>query len=484
MKKIRLIVLLLAGTIPAFGAQGTFTLEDYMLQVKAQGPDFKSTQASAEGLEKQSHQMDLTYSPQLVASYNHLDDQAQQSNVMSPSRTMSDSAGISLIDKLPFGPSVAVGYSFNNINLAYPSVVSDSSFGSLLSLSSYYQLSPVVSLSVPLFKDFSGTQTRAGVHKVQYQLESASKGAAFMREQTLFNAKTAYWNLVLARERIKIQQDTLDRTQKIWNWTKLRVKRNLADPTDALPAEAAVRVAELNLQASKESERSARLEFNRYRNVEKDDVTEPLESLEDSLVRTKVEIPADLPKRLDLKAAELTAEQQKAAYDEAHQNIYPDITAYASWRGNGLDPTFGTANQMAVQNTYPTYNVGAQFTLPLDVFTASRVAEGYKLNLESARLSLKNKQIEVGQQWKDLQEKMRDLDNRLAMVTQIEGIQKNKANQEKKRLELGRTTQYQLLSYENDYSLSRLNRMGLILEKLILLAQAQWWLATEKDAQF
>jgi len=478
---MRFMTLLAAGfwlaTGLAFG--GTLSLEDYLNQVRSQGPDYKSFQASAEGLEKQSHQQDLLYAPQLNASYNHLDDQQPQANnPFYSTHTLADSFGVSLVDKLPFGPSLSVGYAFNNINLNFPA--SAAFFLGPNNLTSYYQVSPTASISIPLFKDFGGIQTNAGVKKVQYQLESAEKGAAFQREQSLFNAKMAYWNLALVRSEMEIRQDTLARSQKIWEWTKRRVARNLADPPDALQAEASVRVAELDLQMAVERERSSRFQFNRFRSIEKEDVPEQLGSLEDSLSALKVAIPDAPPARLDLTSAQLTAKQQQAAYDEASQNIFPDITAFASWRGNGLDPNFSPANDMALQNNRPTYNLGAQFNLPLDVFTASRVSEGYKKNYESAQMAFRNKEIQVNQDWKDLAEHLQDIDKRLVMAAQIEEIQKNKANQERKRLELGRTTQFQLLSFENDYALARLNRLSLVLEKLSALAQAQWWLAGEK----
>ena len=472
------VIFALAGTA---WAGPKLSLEDYLGQVKTQGADYQATQAAVEGFEKQSHQQDLVYSPQLVASYNHMDDRSQQSSFLSTTRTLADTAGVSLTNKLPFGPSIAVGYAFSDINLTYsPQLLAY--FGGNASsafLSSYYQVSPVASLSVPLFKDFGGSQTGAGVKMVQYQLESASKNSAFQRGQVLFNAKVAYWNLTLAREALTIREDSLERSQKIWEWTKRRVARNLADPPDALQAEAAVRVAELDLQMAKEREKSARLAFNRFRNEPDDQVNEELGTLEDSLQGQKVEFPQDLPARLDLKAVEDSTKQQKATYDQAYQNIYPDITAMASWRGNGLDPSYPTANSAAFGPDHPTWTLGAQFNLSLDVFTAQRTADGYKKNYESSLMAYKDKQLTVDQEWKDLKNHLSDVDQRLTMAAQIEDIQKNKANQEKTRLELGRTTQFQLLSFENDYSLARLNRLSLVLEKLSYLAQAQWWLAGE-----
>lgn len=460
-------------------AQQKLTLEDYLQQVQNQGTNYQAAKAQAEGYEKESHQMDLTYSPQLVAGYNHLVDQSQEnfSGLLFNNNTQSDAAGVSLVDKFPFGPSLSLGYAFNDTNILGQSLASLEPGYPVEP--AFYQLSPVVSLTVPLFKDFGGAQTSAGVKMVQYGLESAQKLSAYQREGVLYNAKVAYWNLALAREEMDIRKDTLDRNQKIWEWTKRRVARNLADPPDALQAEASVRQAELDLQTALNDERSARLALNRYRNSATDEVPEQLEALEDSLTEEKVDIPSQIPKRMDLLAVEAQTRQKKATYDETYQNIYPDITAIASWRGNGLDPSFQNANNIAFGTDHPTWMLGAQFNLSLDVFTAERTAEGYQKDYESSVLSLQDKRLEVDQEWRDIQDRLVDVDKRLAMAADIESLQKQNADEEKNQLALGRTTQFQLLSIENQYSLSRLSRLSLVAEKLGLLAQAQWWLSKE-----
>jgi outer membrane protein TolC len=376
-----------------------------------------------------------------------------------------------------------LGYAFQNTNVTYPSIFTSLGPAGASFLNSYYQVSPVISLSMPLIKNFGGSQTAAGVHKVQYQLEAAEKGAAFGREQLLHDSKVAYWNLALAQESVRIRRDTLERSRKIWEWTKKRVKRNLAETPDGLEAESSVRLAELDLQMALEKEKTARLDFNRYRNKKGADVPEELETLENSLDRIKADMPETLNNRLDLAAAQDTVNQQKAAYDEANANVYPDITVNASYRGNGVDPNFSPANQTAFSFNYPTWNVGAQFNLPLDVFTSATVAEGYKRNYDSALLSLKDKQLEVGQEWAQLKTQLQDVNRRLDMTAEIEEIQKHKADEEKKRLEYGRTTEFQLLSFENDYNAARLNRLAVVFEKLSVLAQAQWWLATDVKNQ-
>ncbi len=464
---------------------GNLSMADYLNEVKGQGPDYRSAEASVEGLDKQSHQQDLVYSPVLTASYNHIND-TELPNGFNYPNMQTDTAGVSLTDTLPFGPTLSLGYAFTNYNATVNSqlnqiVISGVSLASVFPTTNY-QIAPVVSISMPLFKNFLGAQTAATVHQTQYQFQSAEKSAAYQREQTLYNAKVAYWNLALAQNMIRIRKDTLERTHKIWDWTKKRVKRNLAESPDSLEAEASVRVAELDLQMAVEAEKTARLQFNRYRNKKGSEVAEVLDPLEDSLERMQVELPDTLNNRLDLNAAQDTVSQQKAAYDAAHQNVYPDITVNASYRGNGLDPNFGPANQTAFNFNYPTWNVGAQFNLPLDVFTSSTVAEGYKKNYDSALLNLQDKRLEVGQEWAQLKTQLQDVNRRLVMTQEIENIQKKKADEEKKRLEYGRTTEFQMLSYENDYNTARINHLSVVLEKLSVLAQAQWWLATDVRA--
>ena len=438
--------------LAAPGAQAqSLSLSDYLHQVKTQGSDYQAQAAAVEGYEKQSHQQDLTYSPVLTAGYNHQNDQSLQSSFLAPQQTLSDTAGVSITDILPFGPKLTVGYAFSDINITYPSQLL-SSFGPYASdfLTSYYQISPVVSLSVPLFKDFGGAQTGAGVKMVQYQYESSAKNTAYQREQELYNAKVAYWTLAEDEEGILIRQDTLDRTQKIWDWTKKRVARNLADPPDALEAEASVRLAELDLEKAQETARMDRIQFNRYRGAKTDAVPEQLDGLESAADLLKPSIPDTPPERLDLQAQEATVKQQKATYDQAHQNVYPDLTANASWRGNGLDPAFGEANSEAFGVDHPTYDIGVSFNLPLDVFTAAQVADGYWKNYQSALMSLQDKQTQVGQDWQGLKDSLAEVDKRLDMTAQIVDLQKNKADQEKQRLEFGRTTESELLSSEKD----------------------------------
>ncbi|HVM32271.1 MAG TPA: TolC family protein [bacterium] len=473
MRRRLFFALAFLSLAPAVKAQ-SLSLSDYLNQVKIQGSDYQSRAAAVTAYEKQTHEQDLIYSPLLTASYNHLDDTEQLANPLTQPHTLADTAGVSITALLPFGPKLTVGYVMQNTNYTLNPLFASAS---ALFPNPYYQVAPVVSLSVPLFKDFGGAQTQAGVKKVQYEFQSLVNNAVYLREEELYDAKVAYWNLALARQALAIRQDTLDRTQKIWDWTKKRVARNLADPPDALQAEASVRLAALDLDMAQQQERSARLAFNRYRGAQADAVPEQLEDLQGSLDGLKQELPADSPERLDLKQAEANVSQQKAAYDEAHQNVYPDITATASWRGNGFDPTFGGANSTAFSTSYPTYNLGAQFNLPLDVFTAAQVADGFEKNYESAQMALKDKQLQVAQDWKDLMDKLSDVNQRLDMTAQIESIQKNKADQEKQRLEFGRTTEFQLLSFENDYNAARLNHLSVIAEKLSLLAKAQWWMA-------
>jgi outer membrane protein TolC len=128
--------------------------------------------------------------------------------------------------------------------------------------------------------------------------------------------------------------------------------------------------------------------------------------------------------------------------------------------------------------------VGASVVIPLDVFTASKAADGYKLTYNASKDAYRDKALETDQAWAQLKDRLDDVNKRLEMATRIEDIQKRKLAKEREQLNVGRSTQFQLQSFETDYQMSRLQRLGVQAEKLFLWAEAEWLLSADRaDAE-
>ncbi len=446
-------------------------MEDYLLQVKTQGPAFRSAQSAAEGLAKQRVQSELIYSPMLIAHGQRTDDRKEQTlPEFFGTRTVNDHYGAMLSKKWSFGADTSIGYTWMRTDVK----------GSPFVPGPYWDAMPSAAVSVPLLKDFGGSQTRAQMEKMRSSIDAGAFSALSGRDQVIYGARMSYAALALARAEVKTRQETLERTAKVVAWAERRAKRNLGDDAEPLQARAMRRVRELELQAAVEKERDARLDFNRLRGVASDEVPDELLDVEALVSGLAFDWPKETPTRFDLKAAEAQARAARAAWKDATANAWPDVKAYAQVTGNGQDSRFPPAHSEALDFDRPTYVFGVQAVIPLDIPTAAKAAEGYEKNYQGSLSDIQAKRLEVDQDWKRLNDHLADVNRRLGMMEAIVRIQKEKAEMERQRLTEGRTTQFQLQSFETDYSEARLNRLGLLLEKLSVWAEGERFLSAQR----
>lgn len=465
-----LLILLSAGT----AAADPLTLDAYLEQVKSGGPAYRGAQSAAEGLAQQRAQAGLIYSPMIVVHGQRTDDRKEQTlPELFGTRTVNDHYGAALTKKWSFGPSTSVGYTWMRTDIQ----------GSDFVTSPYWDAMPSASVSVPILKDFGGSQTRAQMDAMRSTIDAGTYEALSGRAQVVFGTRMAYGALVLARAEMETRKDTLARAEKIVAWAARRATRGLGDDAEPLQARAILQVRQIELQAAVEKERDARLGFNRLRGVESDVVPEDLEGLETVVEKLSFDWPSETPERYDLKAEEAKARAALAAWKDAKANAWPDMTAFAQVTGNGQERFLTEANSEAMEFDHPTYLFGVQAVIPLDIPTAAKAAKGYRKNYEGTLQGIRLKRLEVDQQWKQLNDHRNDVETRLAMMADIVKIQKRKAELERTRLNEGRTTQFQYQTYENDYSDARLNYLGLLLEKLSVWAEGESFLSAQRASR-
>jgi outer membrane protein TolC len=465
------------GTVRA-GETPSLTLDQYLNQVKTAGPAYSAAENAVQGLAKQKSQTDLIYSPQLVGHVVRVDDRSEQASdaleAMYGDQTRVDDYGVDLVKKWKYGLTTSVGYGWTKTMVA----------DSVYLPEKYYTVAPNASATLSLLRDFMGRQTRAQMDHGRSLIESGQFAAAHQREALLYKARAAYWKLQFARKEVEVRKDTLARAVTLVAWSERRVRMNLVDDNEALQAQAGKQVRAIELEQSVESERLARVAFNRLRGVDGKDVPEDLGDLDTAAATINFDWPVKTPKSWDVRSAEAKITSEKAAWQDAKSNAKPDLNLFASYTSNGLDESFSPAQSQSADGKRPTTKVGAAIVIPLDVFTAQKAADGYKLNYRSAEAACRDTRLQSDQSWEQIKERLSDVNTRLAMATEIESIQKRKAEKEHEQFNVGRSTQFQIQTYETDYAMARLMRLGVQVEKLCLWAEGEWLMAADKeDAQ-
>jgi outer membrane protein TolC len=112
-----------------------------------------------------------------------------------------------------------------------------------------------------------------------------------------------------------------------------------------------------------------------------------------------------------------------------------------------------------------------RFDLPLVRGLASDALGGLRKEQFASELISRQKQNDLMNDWQDLTRRISELKKRLKLSRSISAAQKTKLAKERTRLTSGRTTTFQVLSFEQDYARARLAEINAKLELVRALAQ-------------
>lgn len=428
------------------------SLDSYVESVKKDNEAFKSAQKSAEAASTKILEADLLTMPQVFASFLHVDDQKPRSN---PSLTgtglTNDSIDFGLQQQNRWGTSGKIYYSYEHTKVkGLPSAYASGAES--------YTGSPAFELKQSFWRNGFGSETKATEALAQNSQKAASMGKKFELKALVIQAETAYQQLALARETVRIQKEALVRYQKIRDWNARRVNMGLADKADLLQAEAGLQLKTLDVENAIEEEKSAARQFNSLRSIESEVVVETIKEVQDK----DLDLPVYFKKveeREDLAAMRFSKELALANAKLGEEKIQPSLDLIASASFNSSEKDQAKAVAQSLKSDYPFWTLGVNFSAPLDVFTTNKLRKAYDADAMSADLTYKRKKFETEKELQDLTKSLEDAKNRLELTKKMEKLQQEKLNYEKERLFKGKTVTYQVLQFEIDYANSQLMRL-------------------------
>jgi outer membrane protein TolC len=455
------------------------SLSAYLDQVHHSNLAIQSAEAANHALDLSVNEAKAYYSPQLTGELSHLDNRAQTATpLFQGDHTLDTAWNINLSKRWETGTLTALGYKSDWSEVDYPAgtLAAIPGFGTLLPSSSpFYTSGPTLTLTQPLWRDFMAGGAKATIDKTLAASRAAQALNNFAIAQVLFAAEQAYIQTALALATVAVQEASLQRNQRILEITRRHVAQNLTDVVDAYQSEAAVKQVTLALNQAREDLQNARRQFNTLRN--RPDLAE-VEALE------PLTLPSGSPQRrgdrADVVAAAQNLASSQAAVSEIVNKYVPDVSVYASAGLTGRDPSYAQALSQSFSTSYPVTTVGVKVSANLDLPLIQDTVKGAQLVTQAGDVSLRQKRLDLDKDWDVLLRHWASVAERLETVAELEQLQKLKADREKIRYQNGRTTDFQVLRFEDDYAQASLLHMRLIAEARLAQAQARLYNGEEK----
>jgi outer membrane protein TolC len=312
---------------------------------------------------------------------------------------------------------------------------------------------------MPLWKDGFGSKARADQEVARSSNQANQLNAEGQSQSYLVEAEAAYWGLSSAQEVVEVQKRASQQAQSILDYVSKKARMNLGENADVLQAKALVEQTTFQLQLAVNSEKAARRVFNTYINVGSESTVAGLEPMNYAGLQS-IAVPGAKPgNRYDVLAAEAQTRLAKANSAIAAEKNKPAVDLYGSYAMNGQDADLNEALKAAGKSERDTAFVGVRLNIPLNFSAASDTRAGALKAEKAAEYSLQYKQFVQEQDWNNLVQQLGEAKESFRLASNIVNAQKAKLENERARLRQGRTTTYQVLLFEQDFSQSEVNRV-------------------------
>jgi len=442
------LITALAVLSAAPAAAAPLSLTEYLSQVAARHEGVVAAVRAEEGARGRAAEGEIPLAPTLfVEGEKSLDASPKNFPAAEGQRVERGWVKAGVAKTTTFGATGKVYYAFsrNDLNGADPAFVRPPS---------YYQASPVAEVSVDLWRNAFGRETRAGLAASRHRALSRAVGERIGRRRILSDAEQAYWTLAAARRVEEIAGQSLARAEKLREWAARRAASSLADRSEALEAEAAARLRALELRRAGDDRRAAERLFDAERGGA-GSASEELLALQDDGAS-----PARASSPDEIAAATHEAEAAAGAAALGVEGTKPKVEAYAAGALSGRRAASGDAVTDSFGPNGPRWAAGARVAVPLDLPLLRSAGEGHRAEAEAAGERARRAAYESAANWKDLQDRLEDARGRVALSREIEKVQLARVETERRRLGEGRTTTFFVLQAEQDWDSARRALVG------------------------
>jgi len=402
------------------------------------------------------------YDPQLSFSgqhqYNDTGGYYQNGQFVPPSEDHGNFFNTALTGGTPWGMTYNLG---GNVSEQHVTRGLDTNFLT----SSTSSGSVGLSVTQPLLKNFWIDDTRLTILVAKNQLKYSEQGLRNQLITTLTAVENAYYELIYARENVKVQQEAQELAQTQLDQDQQRVQVGSLAPLDVQQDQAQVAQRRADLIAAESALGTAQrvlknLITDEYSKSFDEDIqpTMTLEAqrqffnLQDSWSKGMTERP-------DLQQAKLNVERQGIQLKYDRNQLYPEVDLIGSYGFNGSGDQYHNSFMQMNDGSRPYYTYGGQLTIPLGNISARNRVKAGKATEKQLLLALKQLEQNVMVQIDDAVGVARADYEGVGASRQARVYAEAALDAEQKKYAVGKSTTFTVLQLQNNLTAARLQEI-------------------------
>lgn len=301
---------------------------------------------------------------------------------------------------------------------------------------------------------------------------------------TVTNVIYSYRNLLQAERQVEVSRAAYDRAREQLRVNLALVSAGTLPPVEIVQTEADIATREFNLLTAESARDAARFALLKLLDVDRQTVFEPV----DPLILPEFALPFEQARELafahraDYRQSIQAKRIAELASATARNNQLWSLNLSSRYRIAGNDTQVSTAWDRLFSGLNEDWNVGLTLQVPIGDLTRRQAYLRARIREQKATLDLKeiteNIEIELTDAYRAI-----DLAGRRVRVAAVaRELAERKLEIEKGKLQVGRTTNFAIITFENDLVTARLNEIGAQVSFLNALTALEQTLGTTLGA--
>jgi outer membrane protein len=334
-----------------------------------------------------------------------------------------------------------------------------------------------IGLTQPLLKD---SWIDGGRMQIQVSKKALKMSELDLQQQimvTINSVEQAYYNLIYARESVKVQEKALELVQRFLVETRKKVEVGALAQLEEKQAESQVATSKADLLSA---QRSLALQENVLKSL----ITPDFAGWQDvHLVPGENLVPLPmsynlqdswrkgLTQRPDLQRFKLDLERRDIVLRYRKNQLLPELDLIGSYGHNGLNTSFDRVFDDLGTDQNPRWSYGARLSIPLGNISARNNYKAEKAAKQQALLQLKKLEKDIMVQIDDAIKQAQTNFERVEATKQARLFAEAALDAEQKKLENGKGTPFFVLQFQRNLTSARFEEIRGLAEYNNALAQ-------------
>jgi outer membrane protein TolC len=371
----------------------------------------------------------------------------------------------SVVQQLPFGASYTLGLTNNRLD----------SSSQLASINPSYKPVLTLSLTQNLLKNFGPDVNTAPIKIARNNQAISVTQLRLQANKVITNVYNFYWKLVFAIENLEVQRRSLRLARDLEELNKARVRAGVAAPVEVTQAEAQAAAQVQNVilaeKAIKDAEDQLKLIINipdSERIWARSILPADTPPFEVAPVSIEASIQEALEKRPEYAEVKLTLQNNDINLRVARNQLLPSLQFQGSIGLNGLneiDKGLGSAYGGPTGLTsgdFTSWSAALVLSYPLGNRSARSAFIQAKLTDDQTRTSLLNLKRQIVSEVREAVRRIEADVRRVEATRAARALAEEQLRVERKRLEAGVTTTFNVLSFQRDLAAAQASEIEAI----------------------